>query len=125
MGVAFMNQTVMVVDDNSEQCEIVASMLADEGYAPICCADGAVALGLLRAGAAPCLILLDLTMPIMDGWQFREAQHADPRFSDIPVVLMTASRKLDGIAVDGVMFKPLDSDQLLFTVKRHCQPPRH
>ena len=93
-----MNETVMVVDDDSELREVVA---------------------------APCVILLDLAMPTMDGWQFREAQHADPRFSGIPVVLMTASRKLNGIAADGVMFKPLDSDQLLFTIRRHCQGRHH
>lgn len=120
-----MNQTVMVVDDDFELCGVLARMLEDEGIAPLCCADGAVALAELRAGAAPCVILLDLTMPTMDGWQFREAQQADPRFSEIPVVLMTASRKLAGIPVDGVMFKPLDSDQLLLTISRHCPEPRH
>jgi CheY-like chemotaxis protein len=84
------------------------------------CADGVDALQKLKEGARPSLILLDLMMPRMNGRQFRELQRNEPAFADIPTVLMTASRNVDGIAADAVIFKPLEFNQLLDIVRRHC-----
>jgi CheY-like chemotaxis protein len=78
----------------------------------------------LRDGFDACLILLDLTMPIMDGRAFRTAQQADPKISEIPVVVLTAltdpktaARELSAIAG---FAKPLDLDHLLRLVAKHC-----
>jgi len=84
--------------------------------------DGEEALALLRAGAKPDLILLDLMMPHIDGWEFREAQRQDPAFSSIPVVVMTATRNHRPIDVDRILYKPVDPDTLIAVVDEYRAP---
>jgi len=99
---------VMVVDDDELIRETVGEFLTDQGYATLLAADGSEALELLRSPAAPrpALILLDLVMPGMDGWEFRKAQSRDPALDAIPVLLITAERRLH-LGPD-VLWKPLD-----------------
>jgi len=111
---------VLVVDDDHELRDILGVLLTSEGYEMVGCADGVDALQKLKAGARPALILLDLMMPRMDGRQFRERQRQEPGLAGIPTVLMTASRNVDGIAADAIIFKPLEFDQLLGIVRHHC-----
>jgi CheY-like chemotaxis protein len=114
---------ILVVDDDVDLRESICELLADEGYAAICCDGGAAALEYLRGeGPRPDLILLDLMMPGMSGWQFRETQLREPALAAIPVVVMTASRNPRGISVDEIIFKPLQLDTLLAAVKRHGAP---
>src|SRR6187399_2509237 len=84
--------TVMVVDDERDPRESVCEWLTAKGYAVVPARDGADALRQLRAadGHKPDVILLDLMMPVMNGWQFREQQAKDPELSSIPVVVITA-----------------------------------
>src|SRR5688572_31772491 len=80
--------------------------------------DGRVALERLHNGCLPDITLLDLMMPGMNGWQFREAQSGDPRFADIPVVVITATRHLREIKAEEVVHKPIRPEQLLRVVER-------
>src|SRR5687768_13513003 len=87
------NPIILIVDDNRDLRETLAELLADEGYEAPCCEDGTAALAYLRsAKQPPVLIVLDLMMPVMSGWDFRDQQLADASLRSIPVVGMTANR---------------------------------
>ena len=122
---------VLVIDDDDELRETIVEVLADTGFAVAQADNGAVALSLLQASdALPSVILLDLMMPVMNGWEFREAQLGDPRLAAIPVVLMTASRDLKGLDVDQVLRKPATLDDLVkaigrFAATRPGEPGAH
>ncbi len=77
----------------------------------------------MRTSARPDLILLDLMMPIMDGWQFRREQAQDPSLSAIPVVVLSADgnvrQKAASLHADGYLQKPVDVENLLEVIQRH------
>ena len=119
-----MKRTILVVDDDVDLRDTVCTALADEGYDTEAASNGADALDSLRAGAPPDLIILDLMMPGMDGWAFREAQKRDPRLAPIPVLVISASRRLDEPALDArYIRKPMDLDVLLATITEMIGPP--
>ena len=111
---------ILVVDDDSELRESLALLLALKGYEVITACDGREALQTLQGGPQPCLIVLDLTMPEMDGFQFRRAQLADPALQDIPVVLCsahpTATHVAEQLGVVACFEKPFDVQLLLAVV---------
>jgi CheY-like chemotaxis protein len=110
-------KTILLVDDDESLREAVAEVLEDEGHRVERCIDGADALAKLRAGVKPDLILLDLMMPIMDGWQFREAQLKDPRLAPIPVIVVTAAGGvLKHIDARRILRKPFAVDELFEAV---------
>lgn len=113
--------SILVVDDDLEIGEVLCEVLRDEGYRATRAGNGAEALQLLRVGERPDVILLDLMMPVMNGWQFREEQVRDPLLAGIPVVVMTASRQFDAEVLDPceVLPKPLQLERLLEAVERH------
>jgi CheY-like chemotaxis protein len=117
---------VLVVDDDEDIRAAIAEVLTLKGYRVAGAADGKEALERLRAGVRPCVILLDLMMPVMDGRQFRDEQQRDPRFAHIPVVLFSGDTLLDqsveALAPAGYLRKPLEMLELLATVARHCAP---
>ena len=121
-----MNQRprLLVVDDDVELCESMADALTDAGYDPVTAGDGLRALLVFENGAAPKLILLDLMMPDMNGWQFREQQLRDQKMKDVPVVVMTASRDLrrHPVQADAFLFKPFTLEDLLEQVHRVVSP---
>jgi len=113
----------MVVEDDADIADAVATTLEDNGYWVMVAVNGQEALDQLRAGAQrPSLILLDLMMPVMDGWQFRAAQTADPALADIPVILLSAHvdvRAAAGrIAAVAWLKKPMDLRELLTAIER-------
>lgn len=110
---------VMVVEDDADCREVLAQILEEEGYQVLGAANGEEALLSLHRGARPCLILLDLRMPIMDGLTFRAAQRGDPALADIPVVIMTALGD-PAVANEHVIEKPIDLETLLSTLQRYC-----
>jgi len=83
---------VLVVDDDMDIRECVCEALQEEGYDVVQAANGAEALNCLHAAAseAPSLIILDLMMPVMDGWEFRDQQLLDATLAEIPVIVMPA-----------------------------------
>ena len=91
---------VCIVDDDADIREVLSDVLSIEGYQVIPAGDGEAALGLLRSQESDCrLILLDLMMPHMNGWEFRRQQLQDPAIASIPVVLLsgagTAAKLID------------------------------
>jgi CheY-like chemotaxis protein len=116
---------VLVVDDDAAIRLAVQELLAEEGYAVRAAQNGSDALDLLRLDhPLPALILLDLRMPVMDGWAFRRQQAADTRLASIPVVVLTAdgtvAARVAEMNVAGALAKPLRLEALLSAVARHC-----
>ena len=114
--------TVLVVDDDRDIREALTQALAEGGYTAVAVANGQEALRWLRtATPAPSLILLDLAMPVMDGWQFHSAQQRDPGLAAIPVLLVSANaegaRQAGALAAAGHLAKPVDADQLLAWIR--------
>jgi CheY-like chemotaxis protein len=113
---------VFVVEDNADILQAIVQVLEDEGYTVRATANGREALAMLRAGDAPLprVILLDLMMPVMDGWAFRAEQAADPTLADIPVIVLTAdgnaAEKAAQLACAGGLRKPVDLMTLLDAV---------
>lgn len=115
---------VLVIDDDPDIRETMRFVLESAGYQVSTAANGVEALAYLREDAAPCLILLDLMMPIMNGWQFRAEQASDPRLAAIPVVVITGAgqaARAASLGAAGYVEKPMDLDLLISTVKRYCQ----
>jgi len=115
----------MVIEDDPAVRETLHDLLSDEGYQVVEACNGREALDRLQSGERhPGVILLDLMMPVMDGWQFRREMRADPSLPDIPVVVMSASltveREAQGMSAAAVLPKPVGLDLLLATVKRLC-----
>ena len=124
-GVAPGESYILVVDDDDAIREVLAAVLEDEGYQVRSAANGLEALQLLHAAAtAPAVILLDLMMPVMNGWEFRAAQEIDPDLASIPVVLLSANREIAAKAtaarVQAYLPKPVDLDHLITTVRQYC-----
>ena len=119
-----LGRTVLIVDDDTDIRDTICMVLEHKGYRALGAANGAEALALLGAGDPVDLILLDMMMPVMDGWGFRKSQPDGPAFVTIPVVVLTgdgrASSKAEAIGAAGYLRKPLDLEDLLAIVARHC-----
>jgi CheY-like chemotaxis protein len=113
---------VLVVDDDPDIRDATSGLLEGQGYRVVCVEDGRAALDYLRGGGRPSVILLDMMMAGMSGWQFRVEQRDDPSLRAIPVVMMTASRerRADLIPNDQVLEKPVAVDKLLKFVQQYC-----
>ena len=115
---------LLIIDDALEMHSMLRTLLSEEGYVVHCVSNGQAALRYLRSvEELPGLIFLDLMMPIMDGYEFREAQLSDPRLANTPVVIITAdghieSKKNKIQAVDSIR-KPIDVDVMLQVVARY------
>jgi CheY-like chemotaxis protein len=120
--------SILVVDDDSAIRAMVSDILGDEGYDVVSVANGQEALHYLRdRDDLPRLILLDLMMPIMNGWAFLTHQQQDATLATIPVVVISAGSTVQQQplphAPASFLPKPVDVDLLLGTVKRYCQAP--
>jgi CheY-like chemotaxis protein len=113
---------VMVIDDDASIRETLCELLEEEGYPAVGAANGRDALAALRAGPLPCLILLDLMMPVMNGWEFREQQQRDPALAAIPVAVITAAGLQQGetIHAEAVLPKPLRIEAVLGVLRKYC-----
>ncbi len=121
-------RSVLIVDDVTRIRDLLVELLADEGYPAVAVAHGQAALEYLHTHPAPCCIILDLYMPIMDGWQFHRAQLRSPALAHIPVIVMSAvARALQPLAwfqAAGYLPKPFGVDAVLALVTPLCAPPR-
>jgi CheY-like chemotaxis protein len=113
---------ILLVEDDADLRTSLAEVLADEGYEVWCANNGEEALATLRERSAPGAILLDLTMPVMDGWTFRARQRDDPRIAGIPTVVISASysdlRAVDALGADAFLAKPFDVTSLISALER-------
>jgi CheY-like chemotaxis protein len=107
--------TILVIEDDRDIRECMADALEMEGYAVASAGNGREALDRLRRGLRPDLILLDLLMPVMNGWEFRQVQLADPLLAGIPVVIVSASAP-GGTRPAHHLPKPFGIDDLLAVV---------
>jgi CheY-like chemotaxis protein len=128
VSVASEKRFVLIVDDDPDIRESLEAVLGIHGHPVATASDGGEAIDLLRREPAhPCLILLDLMMPGMNGFEFRAELDADPLLSEIPVVIITGA----GVQLDEksntlraqVLRKPFDLQALLDTVQRFCPQP--
>lgn len=114
-------RTIWVIEDDQGVSDALAGVLSDEGYAVMTARNGAEALARLRDAPAPALIVLDLMMPVMDGYAFRAEQLRTPALADVPVVVLTAGaapRAAELGPVD-ILKKPVDLVALLDAVGRY------
>ncbi len=113
---------VVVVDDDQDIREILVHVLEAEGHQVRTAPDGNTALDILRREPSD-VVVLDLMMPLMNGWEFRDAQKRDPRVSEIPVIVISAATVRDPIDADAFLAKPFDLTLLLDLVARHARRP--
>jgi CheY-like chemotaxis protein len=119
------NHSVLIVEDDEDVRGAYAAFLEGAGYRVVEAADGQEALRELRSlRDAVCLILLDLFMPIMNGWAFRAEQLRDPALATIPVVVISADSRTDQKAAQlgavAHLQKPIDMNALVSLVDTHC-----
>jgi CheY-like chemotaxis protein len=108
---------ILLVEDDADLRESLCRVLEDAGYEVDGVRNGQEALEYLRREQPPCVVLLDLMMPVMTGWEFRDVQRRDPALSDIPVVILTADgraqSKADALGVGKYLRKPVQLEELL------------
>jgi CheY-like chemotaxis protein len=118
---------ILLVEDDEGVREALAELLSAEGYRVDCARDGREALG-FAAVVRPALIVLDLSMPVMDGWAFRAAQLADPRLASVPVIVLSAAHGGEAasarLAPAAYLTKPVEFERLLTLVHRYVGAPR-
>jgi two-component system, chemotaxis family, chemotaxis protein CheY len=109
---------LLIVDDEREIRESLEEFFQEEGFAVTTAANGAEALARL-AEEAPCVVLLDLLMPVVSGNEVYRAMQQEPRLTNVPVIVMTSdpSRAPSGLLI---MKKPMNLSRLLSTVQQHC-----
>jgi CheY-like chemotaxis protein len=113
---------ILVVDDDDDLRSAVTDALEGSGYAVEAHADGRGALTSLQRGYRPDLILMDLMMPVMSGWEMRNELQADPALAAIPLVVMTALQASDErVAGMKVLHKPFRLDTLIEVVEKVCR----
>jgi CheY-like chemotaxis protein len=114
--------SVLIVEDDDDLCEFMNYLLTSNGYETVCAHNGRDALDQMRS-CKPCLVLLDLHMPVMDGFEFRWHQLRDPSCASIPVVAVTAHfdpRDVERRLGVKCLRKPFAIDHILTEVQRAC-----
>jgi CheY-like chemotaxis protein len=115
---------VLIVEDDADLREMMAQLLFLEGFRSATVSNGREALAYLHDGTErPEVILLDLMMPVMDGWEFRRLQQADPAVADVPVIVLSAldASRASDVNAEAFLKKPLDFDRLIQLVRQYCE----
>ena len=117
-------KAVLVVEDDADVRTAIGLLLETHGFPVIEAEHGAAALDVLRANDEVGVVLLDLMMPVMDGWTFRAVQRREPGIAGVPVVVVTADATARETApelrADAWIAKPVDFDRLVEVVRRYC-----
>lgn len=112
---------ILVIDDDIHIREALKTYLEFEGFEVRMAANGRDALDLLKKTEKPCLILLDLMMPIMSGWEFAKEIEKEHELKKIPIVIVSAfTDRADNIKARGLLTKPLDMDKLMGWANECC-----
>lgn len=121
------HKRILVVEDCYPARELMSLILGEGGFMVSTAANGAEAIERLRTSCRPDLILLDLRMPVMDGWTLHEELKRDPELSAIPVVVLSGvdegGEQLSNLEVVRFLHKPIETDELLLTVRQCCKEP--
>jgi CheY-like chemotaxis protein len=117
-----MQATVLIVEDDLDTREMLGRFLELEGFRVETAENGRQALDRLEAGAEACVILLDLMMPVMDGWQFRREQIRRATLAKIPVIVVSAAgrERFEQIDANAFLSKPVDLEELLARIYEYC-----
>jgi CheY-like chemotaxis protein len=115
---------VLIVDDDPDLLDVTSFVIENEGIVVETARNGEEALALLRAGRLPGLVLLDLMMPVMNGWEFLAAVANDPVLQGLPVVVLTAAEHAQVPGALEVLSKPMDLKELLRVVERYVRGDR-
>ena len=119
---------LMIIDDDDDLRDALCDIMAAEGYEVAAFGDASTALAALEHGLMPFLILLDLMMPGMSGWEFRAAQLENPKLAHIPIVVVTAATSVSAgrqtLGDVAILPKPFALDTLLPIVVQHAQAAR-
>jgi CheY-like chemotaxis protein len=116
---------VLIAEDDAAIREALGLVLRREGYAVVEAANGREALDRLHEQPCPCLVLLDLMMPQVDGWTFLETKHRDSAIAAVPVLVLTAlgdpaPEAVLTLGAVGYLRKPISMEELLTEVRRWC-----
>ena len=120
---------ILIVEDDGQTRDLLATLLATQGFYAVSAEDGLEALHLLRtvrrrAPDVPCLVLLDLTMPRFSGHEFRRAQLGDPSVAAVPVAVISGAidieKRAEALGAVAIVAKPIDFNVLLDVVRRYC-----
>jgi CheY-like chemotaxis protein len=112
---------VLIVDDDPDLLDVTSFVIENEGMLVETARNGEEALALLGTGRLPALVLLDLMMPVMNGWEFLAAVASDPLLRGIPVVVLTAAEHAQVPGALEVLSKPMDLKELLRVVERYVR----
>jgi CheY-like chemotaxis protein len=116
-------RTILVVEDDPDIREALAVALGSAGYEVATAANGRDGLAVLARVGRPCLILLDLMMPVMNGQEFLTTVRADQDAAEVPIVILSAYRTLAvNLSAQGFLQKPVDLGDLLGCAQRYCGP---
>lgn len=117
---------VLAIDDDYDVLLAIQDVLEMEGYRVATARSGQEGLALLQRGLRPAVILLDLMMPDVSGWEFRAQQREDAELAKLPVVVLSgqglSAREVADLGVDGYLKKPVELEPLLSTVARYARP---
>ena len=114
---------ILIVEDQRDIAEGLSSLLATEGHRVSHVPNGEAALQKLRQGVVPDLLLLDLATPVVDGYEFRRRQLADPSIAHVPVIVLTATthvRDPQTLKAHAILTKPVDFDVLCEAIDKAC-----
>lgn len=117
---------ILIVDDDDGVLRLLSLLLSTSGYDAVTAINGAAALAQMRQ-QLPCLVLLDMNMPVMDGFEFRRQQLADARLAAVPVVCLTAHYEPEQVTMQlsvTCLSKPLHFPTVLNAVEARCGPGR-
>jgi len=118
-------KVVLIVEDDPSTAAALADIIRLAGHEPVVAENGQKALDILNAGEVEiCLVVLDLMMPVMDGWELRKRMVADPRLASLPVIVVTADanarKRAEQAQAVQFLTKPIEPSVLLETIDQHC-----
>jgi len=116
--------TLLLIDDHIDSRDAMEELFRREGYTVETAGHGRQALNKLYNGLRPCVILMDLMMPVMTGFEFRQEQMRHPEFSRIPIIVYSGvtdvRRNAEQLEAAAYVEKPIAPDRLMALVRQHC-----
>jgi CheY-like chemotaxis protein len=118
---AMTGDKVLIIDDDQDVRQAMADLLKIEGFSAASAANGLEGLEKMRSEDHISMVLLDLWMPQMDGWEFLRQKGRDARIADVPVVVLSSIPPVSLDGAETILRKPVDTEPLLQILRRHCR----